>query len=41
MRRQIKRLLRRFKVPEDHREATIQTLIEQGERIFRDWPNAA
>ncbi len=41
MRRKVKRLLRKHGYPPDKREEAVVTVIEQAERVCRDWAEAA
>jgi len=41
MRRKVKRLLRRHGYPPDKRKEAVVTVIEQAERVCRDWARAA
>ncbi len=41
LRRKVKRLLRKHGYPPDKREAAVVTVIEQAERVARDWALAS
>lgn len=41
LRRKVKRLLRKHGYPPDKREAAVLTVIEQAERVAKDWAMAA